>query len=288
MIMTILRLINKVLPYSLAAVLYAMYFTGPPSLALPDFFNRVTVTPSDYKLRLSWYDPALGGINCDSDCSTMASGDKTASWVGGKNGVFAAACPREWGWQTGTRFQVMGMNFECRDTGGWIACYEPGEYDPALKTNATEPYCWIDAMTPRQLAGYGEFTSDWGFITQSTAGFGMPQAVSLLYTGSKPRMTQGWHPSAGLPDAQDWSAGCGTPLKSPVPGNALVTYNGDDGLNIGNTMITIAGDGGKATLLHGRFIVPVGTEVIGGITTIGYEDSNGKSTGCHSHVIVYP
>ncbi len=62
---------------------------------------------SSLPLRISHYDPKLGGINCDSDCSTMASGDNTWSWAGGKNGVYAAACPREWAF--GTRFLYGGV-----------------------------------------------------------------------------------------------------------------------------------------------------------------------------------
>ena len=77
---------------------------------------------ADYPLRISWYDPSLGGTNCDSDCSTMASGDKVASWLGGRGGVYAAACPRSDGWHHGKRFELDGSVYECRDTGGWFNC----------------------------------------------------------------------------------------------------------------------------------------------------------------------
>lgn len=137
-----------------------------------------TAVPGDYPLRLSYYNPALGGTNCDSDCSTMASGDKTASWVGGRPSVgsgtvYAAACPREWGWHHGTRFTVAGLNFECRDTGGWINCYSPGETDKAIANAhrqgylldqpavAQRNYCWVDLMTPMSVASYGALASDW-------------------------------------------------------------------------------------------------------------------------------
>jgi len=112
-------------------------------------------------------------------------------------------------------------------------------------------------------------------------------AVKLLYVGAEPVMSQGWHRSVGLPDGQDWTAGCRTPLYSPVPGVATVTHNGDDGLKIGNTMITVEGPGGKVTLLHGDYEALVGSQVVGGATRIGSEASNGKSTDCHSHVILY-
>jgi hypothetical protein len=129
--------------------------------------------PGDYPLRLSYYNPALGGINCDHDCSAMASGDKTAWWMGGRNGVYAAACPREWGWGHGARFSVAGLEFECRDTGGWINCYAPGETDEAIANAhargylldqpaiAKRNYCWVDLMTPAPVASYGTLANDW-------------------------------------------------------------------------------------------------------------------------------
>lgn len=137
--------------------------TGHVSGPITSSKQAGNAAPGSYPLRLSYYNPALGGINCDHDCSTMASGDKTAWWVGGQNGVYAAACPREWGWGHGTRFTVAGLDFECRDTGGWINCYTAGEYDPALKTNAGREYCWVDLMLSQPVAAYGTLTNDWGF-----------------------------------------------------------------------------------------------------------------------------
>lgn len=299
------------------------------SLALS---SRGTAVAGEYPLRPSYYNPQLGGTNCDEvydiwgrlisgDCNTMASGDKVTAWIGGQNGVYAAACANrpDLGWvigsaakgTDGTRFEIAGMRFECRDTGGWIQCYEPGEVDKAIANAHTrgklldqpavaeEPYCWVDTMTTEPLAPYGTMipASDWHMIvddtiapvpTSATGDITIETAVALLYADSEPWMTQGWHPSAGLPAAQDWKAGCGTPLYSPVPGQAIVTYNGDDGLGNGTTMITIDGAGGKVTLLHGNYTVRPGTAVIGGKTQIGTEASNGNSTGCHNHVIVYP
>ena len=69
-------------------------------------------------MRVSHYDPAAGGINCDSDCSTMASGEKVAAWVNGRDGTYAAARPAEWAF--GTRFRLYSRTYECQDRGGWI------------------------------------------------------------------------------------------------------------------------------------------------------------------------
>lgn len=115
---------------------------------------------ADYPLRISWYDPSLGGTNCDSDCTTMASGDKVASWIGGRGGVYAAACPRSGGWHHGLRFSVGNNVFECRDTGGWINCYQPGMYDPALKRNADQSYCWVDLLGNWGIP-YSTLTNNW-------------------------------------------------------------------------------------------------------------------------------
>lgn len=147
---------------------------------------------ADYGLRLSHYWPANGGTNCDEvydafgnllsgDCNTMARGEKVADWIGGRNGVYAAACANELerGWairgdgQPGTRFQVSGVQFECTDTGGWIRCLEPGDHDPAIANAhskghlmdqpviAEEPYCWVDMLIQTPLAPYGTITFDW-------------------------------------------------------------------------------------------------------------------------------
>lgn len=125
--------------------------------------NNAPMVTVDYPLRISWYDPALGGTNCDHDCTTMASGDKVASWIGGRGGVHAAACPRSNGWHHGLRFVLDGVTYECRDTGGWINCYEPGQYDPALRRQADMAYCWVDLLNGSQYS-YGSLAYDWGFV----------------------------------------------------------------------------------------------------------------------------
>ncbi|MBK8987398.1 MAG: M23 family metallopeptidase [Chloroflexi bacterium] len=116
---------------------------------------------SDVGLRISHYEPAAGGINCDSDCGHMASGDVTWDWTGGKGGVYAAACPPAWPF--GTRFSYAGATYECRDRGGWIQCYEPGAYDKALKRDAETSYCWVDLYNTPPV-GYGTLAYDWQFI----------------------------------------------------------------------------------------------------------------------------
>ena len=276
-------------------------------------FNWV-VGKGQYPLRASHYDPALGGTNCNNDCSTMASGDATFSWTGGKDGIFASACANRpgLGWvignasqgTAGTRFTAGGNIYECRDTGGWIQCYDPGDYDPAIANAhangylldqpeiAATSYCWVDLYSD-PLVPYGQFVADWSFgelavdtaVATPSESLDMATAVKLLYMGSLPHQSQGWHPSVQpLPGAEDWAVGCGTPLYSPVPGKATVTYVGDDGLNVGTTMIVIEGSGGMVTLLHGNYDVLVGSTVVGGVTQIGSEASNGNSSGCHSHV----
>lgn len=280
-----------------------------------------------YPLRASHYDPSLcydangrviANTNCDSDPTTMASGDATFSWTGGKNGILASACANrpDLGWTigsasqgtAGTRFTAGGSIYECRDTGGWIKCYDPGDYDPAIANAhasgylldqpeiAAISYCWVDLYSD-PLVPYGQFVIDWSFgelvvdtaVSTPSGPLTMATAVKLLYMGSQPSQSQGWHPSVQpLPGAEDWAAGCGTPIYSPVPGKATVTYVGDDGLNVGTTMIVIEGAGGKVTLLHGDYTALQGSTVVGGVTQIGSEASNGNSSGCHSHVAPGP
>lgn len=126
-------------------------------------YGSVLSNYNNVGIRMSHYDPSLGGINCDSDCSTMASGDKVKDWVLGQNGKFAAACPQEWPMRTNIR--INKITFVCSDRGSYINCYAPGDYDPALKTTATSSYCWIDALGSFGY-DYGELVvpSEWGFI----------------------------------------------------------------------------------------------------------------------------
>lgn len=117
--------------------------------------------PGDAPLRVSHYDPAAGGINCDSDCSTMASGEKVAAWVNGHDGTYAAACPAEWAF--GTRFRLYGRTYECQDRGGWIKARHPGDYDPAMRSMATETYYWVDLLDTPPVP-YGTLVYDWQFV----------------------------------------------------------------------------------------------------------------------------
>jgi len=118
-------------------------------------------------LTVSSYRPSEGGINCDADCETMASGDKVSSWTLGVDGIRAAACPQEWPF--GTKFQLAGQVYECRDRGGFINCYAIGDYDPALsrkyKTDyyTQEEHCWVDILGDSGIP-FGDSVLDWSFV----------------------------------------------------------------------------------------------------------------------------
>lgn len=113
-------------------------------------------------LRVSHYDPSLGGTNCDSDCSTMASGQKVADWVNGRDGIYAAACPPEWPF--GTRFELYGNTYQCQDRGGWIQTRTTGEFDPAMGGfTAKETYHWVDLLDNPPVP-YGTLVYDWQFV----------------------------------------------------------------------------------------------------------------------------
>lgn len=125
-------------------------------------YGSVLSNYNNVQLRISHYVPALGGTNCDSDCTTMASGDKVAEWTLGKNGVYAAACPREWPF--GTKFTLDGQTYSCADNGGYINCYSKGDFDPTLGGHtATNDYCWVDILGDVSYP-YGHKTSDWSFV----------------------------------------------------------------------------------------------------------------------------
>lgn len=134
----------------------------PNPLYSPPGFTR------DVRLALSGYNPDLGGVNCNHDCTTMASGDKVNEWRLGKGGVYAAACPPEWAF--GTQFELMGQVYECRDRGGWIKCYDRGDFDPAYTElygydyYAEEAYCWVDILFRDKGFAYGSKTSQWRLL----------------------------------------------------------------------------------------------------------------------------
>lgn len=62
---------------------------------------------------VTWYDPALGGINCGGGCDTLADGTK---W-NGSHYYTTAACLVEW---RGGVVVFGDYSLTCRDTGGAI------------------------------------------------------------------------------------------------------------------------------------------------------------------------
>lgn len=97
----------------------------------------------DTPLKISWYDPALGGINCAEPCDTMATDTKVTEARYGRT----AACIAEW---TAERRIVVipGLGeFECLDRGGAI-----------VQKNG---YIWIDLLLHEPLVPFGTLIDDW-------------------------------------------------------------------------------------------------------------------------------
>lgn len=65
-------------------------------------------------LKISIYDPNLGGVNCADPCGMMASGELVADWWGR-----AAACPADIPFWTVIHIEEVG-DFTCLDRGGAI------------------------------------------------------------------------------------------------------------------------------------------------------------------------
>lgn len=100
-------------------------------------------TPGGKPLKISWYDPALGGVNCDHDCTTMASGVRVTPDRYGRT----AACIRSW---TAARRVVVipGIGeFECLDTGG--------------KIQEHADYIWIDLMLKAPAVPFGTLVQEY-------------------------------------------------------------------------------------------------------------------------------
>lgn len=92
-------------------------------------------------LKISWYDPQLGGINCMEPCDQMATGVKVTEDRYGRT----AACIREW---TGRTVVIEGLGeFECLDRGGAIIEHEG--------------YIWIDLLLHEPLVPFGTLEYNW-------------------------------------------------------------------------------------------------------------------------------
>lgn len=73
-------------------------------------------TAEQLPIEVTYYDPALGGINCDGNCGILADG---AGWSENdyhENGGRVAACSSEF--PTGTVITIYGLgSYVCRDRG---------------------------------------------------------------------------------------------------------------------------------------------------------------------------
>lgn len=118
-----------------------MVYPGPGTAEKKDLPGQAV------QVRVSWYYPPLGGINCDTingvqDCLHLANGDEYIYWVG--RGM---ACPAEWPF--GTQIEIMGQVWECVDRGGAIVA-EDGIY-------------WVDLLYP-----YMPLNVYWGAVVDGT------------------------------------------------------------------------------------------------------------------------
>ena len=86
-----------------------------------------TVPADHLPVRASYYNPALGGINCDEDCSTTGDGTPVAECYG-----WCAACPPGW-YGRHLDFGRWVGQWQCRDHGGAVVptygrTYMPGGF----------------------------------------------------------------------------------------------------------------------------------------------------------------
>lgn len=86
----------------IALVMYQDCPVAPPPPALADLPILVT-----------WYNPALGGINCNNDCSTLADGTK---WNDSHYNNTAACIVR----LRGATLHFGDYAVKCRDSGGMV------------------------------------------------------------------------------------------------------------------------------------------------------------------------
>ena len=72
---------------------------------------------TNYPAIVTIYDPALGGINCDEDCKTLATGPLERSMYT----QYAACDVQLLGWYVS--FPVLDMRVRCMDTGGAVKAF---------------------------------------------------------------------------------------------------------------------------------------------------------------------
>lgn len=121
--------------------------------SLPDYGRAANPGDREWQevsLRLSYYFPPYGGINCDvvdgqEECLHIANGEFFYENIG-----LAVACPPEW--EFGTIVQVGDRFYECKDRGGAIV--------------KEDGYYWIDILYPWMPGGYawGQIIQGWIFL----------------------------------------------------------------------------------------------------------------------------
>ncbi len=105
-----------------------------PASAKEEKYDVLGNEGKDVTLYLSYYDPGRGGINCNDDCTTTASGrkvleikddekNKVGQWWDPEEGTAWVACPSQFPF--GTTFDVLvpggdEIQFTCIDRGGAI------------------------------------------------------------------------------------------------------------------------------------------------------------------------
>lgn len=82
--------------------------------------------PVTARAELYWFDPALGGINCNGECETMAAGHQVSEWYGR-----ALACPKQVPIGAvfvirGSRWGLADGEWRCLDRGGAVVMRDDG------------------------------------------------------------------------------------------------------------------------------------------------------------------
>ena len=107
----------------------------------PNFMATPTQVVEKIKIKVSYYNPALGGINCyqfhNGECvSKMANGERWQDWI--NNG--AIACPFEIDLEQKIHFD--GNTYVCKDRGSKVVF--DGEF------------YWIDILTDNPEYSFGD------------------------------------------------------------------------------------------------------------------------------------
>lgn len=150
-------------------LLYALFLSIPTGdvVTFPLDIIRVTGYPTttiNVSIMVSTYDPQAGGVNCNGDCTSTASGRKTITMY--HDAYCYVAAPPDIPMNTAITFR--GTHYIVADRGGRVERRRPGDEEPAanwqnphIKPIVQIEYIWLDFY---EKEGCTDFNEGYGVL----------------------------------------------------------------------------------------------------------------------------